>query len=108
MDRTESTFSGSSRAALIDHDIAHIARVMPVSLRGDFGGPILPPAYWRKRLTALIEGGQLAPAQLRKVDSLLLQLDQIASTPPPAWERFAPAATGPFEPTDAPKKLRSA
>ncbi|EDZ98890.1 conserved hypothetical protein [Burkholderia sp. H160] len=107
MDGTGTTFSGSSQAALIDHDIAHIARVMPVSLRGDFGGPILPAAYWHKRLTALLESGQLSPAQLNKVDSLLLQLDQFASTPPPEWERFVPAAT-PFEPDDAPKKLRSA
>jgi hypothetical protein len=108
MDGTGTTFSGSSQAALIDHDIAHIARVMHVSLRGDFGGPILPAAYWRKRLTTLLESGQLGPAQLRKIDSLLLQLDQLASTPPPDWERFAPAATTQFEPTSAPKKVRSA
>lgn len=107
MDGTGNTFSGSSQAALIDHDIEHIARVMPVSLRGDLGGPILPAAYWRKRLTELIDSGQLGTAQLRKVDSLLLQLDQFASTPPPEWERFAPVA-GPIEPTDATKKLRPA
>jgi hypothetical protein len=108
MDGTGTTFAGSSQAALIDHDLAHIARIMPVSLRGDFGGPILPAAYWRKRLAAMLERAQLSTAQLRKVDSLLLQLDQLTSTPPPEWERFAPAATGPFEKDRPPKKLKSA
>jgi hypothetical protein len=92
---------------LIDHDIAHIARAMHVSLRGDFGGPILPAAYWRKRLTALIDGGLLGAAQLSKVEGLLLQLDRLASAPPPEWERFVPAATPPG-PANAVKKSRSA
>jgi hypothetical protein len=47
MDHTLGTLSGSSQATLIDRDITHIGRVMYVSLRGDFGGPILPAAYWR-------------------------------------------------------------
>ncbi|APA85435.1 hypothetical protein BJG93_08625 [Paraburkholderia sprentiae WSM5005] len=107
MDRTESTISGSSQAALIDHDIAHITRAMHVSLRGDFGGPILPAAYWRKRLTTLVDSGQLSSAQLRKIDSLLLQLDRFASTPLPEWERFAPAPSAPFKPARPVKKLKS-
>ncbi|MGF6859264.1 hypothetical protein [Paraburkholderia sp. CI3] len=108
MDRTDTTISGSSHAALIDHDIAHIARVMHVSLRGDFGGPILPATYWRKRLTALVDSGQLSTAQLDKVDSLLLQLDRLASTPLPEWERFAPAPTSRFERAAPVKKVKSA
>ncbi|MEX3811499.1 hypothetical protein AB3X96_14720 [Paraburkholderia sp. BR13439] len=108
MDHTDTTVSGSSQATLIDHDIAHIARVMHVSLRGDFGGPILPATYWRKRLTALVDSGQLSPAQLDKVDSLLLQLDRLASTPLPEWERFAPAPTSRFEPAERAKKAKSA
>ncbi|WP_233848079.1 hypothetical protein [Paraburkholderia sp. HD33-4] len=108
MDHTGTTISGSSQAALIDHDIAHIARVMHLSLRGDFGGPILPATYWHKRLTALLDGGQLSSAQLDKVDGLLLQLDRLASTPPPEWERFAPAPTTRFEPAGPVKKAKSA
>jgi hypothetical protein len=108
MDGTGNTFSGSSQAALIDRDIAHIARVMHVSLRGDFGGPILPATYWRKRLSALLDSGQLSSAQLSKVDSLLLQLDRLASSPLPEWERFAPAPTRSFKPDTPAKKLKSA
>jgi len=96
MDNMLTTLSGSSQAALIDQDLAHIARVMPVSLRGDFGGPILPVVYWRKRLHALFDVGHLSHAQFCKVDSLLLQLDRHESAPLPEWERFAPAAAAPL------------
>ncbi|MGF6966734.1 hypothetical protein OKW43_003762 [Paraburkholderia sp. WC7.3g] len=108
MDRTGTTISGSSQAALVDHDIAHITRAMHVSLRGDFGGPILPATYWRKRLTDLLDSGQLSAAQSHKVDSLLLQLDRLASTPLPEWERFAPAPTTPFRPAAPVKKVKPA
>jgi len=107
MDHTLGTLSGSSQATLIDRDITHIGRVMYVSLRGDFGGPILPAAYWRKRLNTLLESGHLSPAQFAKVDSLLLQLDQFEAMPHPEWERYAPAPSAPVPPaTDLP--VRSA
>ncbi|MCX4161540.1 MULTISPECIES: hypothetical protein [Paraburkholderia] len=59
----------------IDHEIAHIARVMRPSLLGDLGGPILPAPYWRKRLHQLLNGNHLTKGQLCSVDSLLLELD---------------------------------
>jgi hypothetical protein len=98
MDRTLSTLSGSSQAALIDRDIAHIARVMRTSLHGDLGGPILPAAYWRKRLYQLLDTGHLSHAQLCTVDSLLLQLGQFEADPQPAWDTLAPAAAALFPP----------
>ena len=61
---------------LIDQDIAHITRVMRPSLHGDLGGPILPPAYWRKRLYQLLDTEHLSKAQLCSIDSLLLQLEE--------------------------------
>lgn len=61
---------------LIDQDIAHITRVMRPSLHGDLAGPILPAAYWRKRLHELLESEHLSRAQLCALDSLLLQLDE--------------------------------
>jgi hypothetical protein len=61
---------------LIDQDIAHITRVMRPSLHGDLAGPILPPAYWRKRLHDLLESEHLSKVQLCALDSLLLQLDE--------------------------------
>jgi hypothetical protein len=64
---------------LIDQDIAHITRVMRPSLHGDLGGPILPPAYWRKRLHRLLDAEHLSKAQLCLIDSLLLQLDEFVS-----------------------------
>ncbi|MFM0739472.1 hypothetical protein PQQ51_19700 [Paraburkholderia xenovorans] len=98
MDQTFTAHKGSSHAALIDQDIAHIRRVMRPSLHGDLGGPILPAAYWRKRLYDLLDSGNLSHAQLCTVDSLLLQLDEFDSSLAPVsqaqspWEELAPAA----------------
>ncbi|WGS50818.1 hypothetical protein LFL96_04740 [Paraburkholderia sp. D15] len=91
MDRTFITLTGSSQAALVDRDIAHIARAMRLALHGDLGGPILPPAYWRKRLYALLDTGNLSHAQLCSVDSLLLQLDQFALESQLPWDALTPA-----------------
>lgn len=66
---------------LIDQDIAHIARVMRPSLVGDLGGPILPVAYWRKRLQHLLDVDHLTKAQFCVVDRLLLELDDFDVTP---------------------------
>ncbi len=98
MDRTLNTLAGSSHAALIDSDIAHIARVMRVSLHGDLAGPILPATYWRKRLYQLLDTGHLSHAQLCTVDSLLLQLGQFEAEPPPAWDTLPPASAALFPP----------
>jgi hypothetical protein len=84
MDTTFPLPDNASFATLIDQDIAHIRRVMRPSLHGDLGGPILSPAYWRRRLHALLDAAHLSHAQLCAVDSLLLQLD-----------RFDPAASDP-------------
>ncbi|MGF6240862.1 MULTISPECIES: hypothetical protein [Paraburkholderia] len=62
---------------LIDQDIAHITRVMKPSLCGDFGGPILPAEYWRKRLYDLLETHHVTKTQLCSIDDLLLQLDEL-------------------------------
>jgi len=76
MDHTLNAPNNALLATLIDQDIAHIRRVMEPALRGDLGGPILPPAYWRKRLHALLDAEHLTHAQLCAVDGLLLKLDQ--------------------------------
>ncbi|WP_144152326.1 class I SAM-dependent methyltransferase [Paraburkholderia sp. BCC1885] len=62
---------------LIDQDIAHIMRVMKPSLCGDFGGPILPAEYWRKRLYDLLDAHHVTKTQLCSIDDLLLELDEI-------------------------------
>jgi hypothetical protein len=77
MDRHPHTPSGFSMSMLIDEDIAHIGRVMPASMHGDFGGAILPAAYWRKRLFALLGRDHLSKPQLCAIDGLLLQLEQL-------------------------------
>ena len=74
-------------ATFIDQDIAHIRRVMEPSLLGDLAGPILPPAYWRGRLHALLDAEHLTHAQLCAVDSLLLTLNQFDPADSlPAWK----------------------
>ncbi|MGF7133730.1 hypothetical protein P3T40_005229 [Paraburkholderia sp. EB58] len=60
----------------IDEGIAHIARVMRPALHGDLGGSYLPSAYWRQRLYQILDTTHLTNAQLRTVDSLLLELDE--------------------------------
>ncbi len=62
---------------LIDQDIAHIKRVMKLSLCGDCGGPILPAEYWRKRLYDLLDAHHVTNTQLCSIDDLLLQLDDL-------------------------------
>lgn len=98
MDRTVTTLSGSSQAALNDRDIAHIARVMGTSLRGDLAGPILPPAYWRKRLDQLLDAGGLTHAQMSVIDDLLLQLDEFEAHPEPECDALAPVNPTLFAP----------
>ncbi|MFM0082994.1 hypothetical protein [Paraburkholderia sediminicola] len=98
MERTLITLTGSSQAALVDQDIAHIGRVMRPSLQGDLGGPILPVTYWRKRLYQLLDTGNLSHAHLCAVDSLLLQLDRFETEPPPVWIGPAAATSTPFQP----------
>lgn len=59
----------------VEQEIAHIARVMPPSLAGDFEMPVMGVAYWRKRLYALLKQNHLTHVQLSTVDTLLRQLD---------------------------------
>lgn len=59
----------------IDESIAHIARVMKPALYGDEVGLYLSSEYWRRRLYQILDSTHLNNAQLRAVDSLLLQLD---------------------------------
>jgi hypothetical protein len=75
MDTTRPLPAGYMMSNLIDQDIAHIRRVMPLSLAGDFGGPILPAGYWRQRLHRLLDTGLVNKGQLSEIDSLLLILD---------------------------------
>ena len=75
MDSSRPLPAGYMMSNLIDQDIAHIRRVMPLSLAGDFGGPILPARYWRQRLHRLLDTGLVNKGQLCEIDSLLLILD---------------------------------
>ncbi|WP_296659864.1 hypothetical protein [Paraburkholderia sp.] len=61
---------------LIDQDIAHIRRVVPLALNGDLAGPILPARYWRRRLFHLLDTGLVSKGQLSEIDSLLALLDE--------------------------------
>jgi hypothetical protein len=59
----------------VEQEIAHIARVMPQSLAGDFEEAVMGPEYWRRRLHALLKQNHLTHVQLVTVDTLLRQLD---------------------------------
>jgi hypothetical protein len=75
MDATRPLPAGYLMSNLIDQDIAHIRRVMPLSLTGDLAGPILPGSYWRQRLHRLLDTGLVNKGQLSEIDTLLLMLD---------------------------------
>jgi hypothetical protein len=61
----------------IDLELAHIAKVMAASMTGNLAGPILSGDYWRSRLHWLLDSQHLTNAQLRELDRLLLQLDDL-------------------------------
>lgn len=61
----------------IEQDIAHIARVMMPSLQTASGIPILPPEYWHKRLSDLLDTACLSHAQFCAVDRLMTQIERI-------------------------------
>ena len=67
---------------LIDQDIAHIGRVMRLSSYSELGDPHLSTHYWRQRLNALLDYDHLTQAQLRAVDGLLLELDELTDDSP--------------------------
>ena len=76
MDSDRPIPAGHLMSSLIDQDITHIRRVMPLALNGDLAGPILPSAYWRKRLHRLLDTGYVNKGQLGEIDSLLHMLDE--------------------------------
>lgn len=76
MDSDRPTPAAHLVSSLIDQDIAHIRRVMPLALRGDLAGPILPSSYWRKRLHRLLDAPYVNKGQLGEIDSLLHLLDE--------------------------------
>jgi hypothetical protein len=76
MDTDRPLPAGHLMSSLIDQDITHIRRVMPLSLNGDLAGPILPSTYWRKRLYRLLDTGYVSKGQLGEIDSLLHMLDE--------------------------------
>ena len=60
----------------MDEDIAHVARVMAPSLRAFRGEPVLPPAYWRKRLQRIQDEFPLTELQTFQIERLLGELDR--------------------------------
>ena len=72
------------RVLFVDLEIVHIASVMPASLAGGRGGPLLSPRYWRARLNKLLDVTHLTHSQLCAVDRLLLQLDAFETKHRPA------------------------
>ena len=88
---------GILHSSLVDQEIAHIRRVMPLSLSGDLGGPILPAPYWRRRLVQLLDTSHVNKGQLVQIDSMLVQLDEFErehADEIPALKPFAREASG--------------
>jgi len=74
---------------LIDQDLAHIARVMMPSMQTASGIPILPPEYWHKRLSELLDTSGLSNSQFCVIDQLMTQIERIQAGAAIANERAA-------------------
>jgi hypothetical protein len=72
---TEMKPQGAFSALLADKDLMHLERVLRRSLACDFGGPLLPPSYWRARIAAIIRQTHLSPTQIQTVHRLYLYID---------------------------------
>ncbi len=66
---------GAFSALLADQDLAHLQKVLGRSLSCDFGGPLLPPSYWRGRLAAITRQAHLSHTQIQAVHRLYLVID---------------------------------
>ncbi|CAG9273175.1 hypothetical protein [Paraburkholderia unamae] len=64
----------------IDDEIAHITRAMAPSLSAGTRPAVFSFDYWYKRLAALLDLGQITPAQFRTIDALMVELEAIKRT----------------------------
>lgn len=75
MDHPDTRPQGAFSALLADQDLAHLELVLARSLECDFGGPILPPCYWRERLAEVTRASHLSHTQIQTVHRLYLRID---------------------------------
>jgi hypothetical protein len=68
--------TGSTRRAMVEHDLAHIESVLLRASDDVLENTALPPPYWRERLRQIRDGGQLLETQLKRINALLLVLDR--------------------------------
>jgi hypothetical protein len=68
--------AGSTRRAIVEHDLAHIEYVLLCASNDVLESTALPPVYWRERLCQIKDGGQLLEPHLEKIHALLLVLDR--------------------------------
>jgi hypothetical protein len=66
---------------LLDEEIAHITHAVRLSVFSNGASPILSVSYWRQRLHRLLESPHLTKTQLRKIDTLLLELEKREAQP---------------------------
>jgi hypothetical protein len=91
---------GAFSALLADQDLAHLELVLRRSLSCDFGGPLLPPSYWRERLALIARESHLSHTQIQTVHRLYCQIDAFeaqhrvplrnAAAPPPEAVKAPP------------------
>lgn len=73
---TDTKPQGAFSALLADQDLVHLELVLRRSLECDFGGPLLPPSYWRERLAIITRASHLSHTQIQTVHRLYLQIDE--------------------------------
>lgn len=82
MMRTYFIPAGSTRRAMVEHDLAHIEHVLLRTSENVLESTALPPIYWRERLRQIRDGGQLLEPHLEKINALLLLLDRWLTSRP--------------------------
>jgi hypothetical protein len=72
---TDTKPQGAFSALLADQDLMHLELVLARSLECDFGGPILPPGYWRERLAEITRASHLSHTQIQTIHRLYMRID---------------------------------
>lgn len=80
--RTYFFSAGSTRRAMVEHDLVHIENVLLRASSHVLDSTVLPPVYWRERLRQIRDGGQLLESHLAKINALLLVLDRWLTSEP--------------------------
>jgi hypothetical protein len=72
---------GAVARCLLENDIAHVKKLLPLSLMVYDADWLLDSAYWRRRLHQILRQNHLSKSNLQSIDALIAILDRFEATP---------------------------